>query len=163
MGELKKRAKNYFIYGAFAILWAGIFGVFSYMVLFLRVAGEKLLYAYILNIIFILVCLVADRMAFALLKRKKATLSRRGFRALLRRIFFTKYNMASFKSALYIFHVFTMILSQALIFNAPFEVSGSFHNYLHAIEPGLLLLVIFDIFIEQIASDDKQIGKLTGE
>jgi hypothetical protein len=160
MNKKRKSFINYTIYSLYALIWAGVYGVVTYFVLFRWVAGENMMLAYILNILFILLGLITDKKMLDYIKKKSA-ITEKNTRSILHHLLFTKYDLVSLKSSLYMFHIFTMIATRALAFNTSIEVSESIQNYLHAMDYVLLLLVVFDIFIQQITSDDRQIKSLT--
>jgi len=155
----KKPVISYFLYTAYAVSMAAIYGLFTYFGVFARGTDGFALRTYIWNLVLITLVLLVDRRYLAKLKKStegKKTTSRR----------YKLVHFISFKASLYLFYMFALALSRLLLLldfeTLRWEVEAlyDFRSYLLSIEYGLILLVAADKFIDQFSKDKKQMRNI---
>jgi len=146
-------------YILYTVLSAAVYGFFAFFVIYRGLSGKVMLNAYLWNIVFIIAILIADKAANDILLSKEITITKSNyFFAILIHVF----SFISFKTTLYFFYAFVLIVSRISILE-PALISEDFRNFVLAIEYCLILVVVFDKFIEHLLKDDKRIKKITAK
>ena len=147
---------TYIVYSLFS---AGIYGLAAFFVIYRGLAGGVMLYAYLWNIGFITIGLVLDKITNDVLLSKGLVITKRNyFFVMLAHML----SFISFKTTLYFFYTFVLIVSRVSIL-APNLVSDDFRNFVLSIEYCLILVVVADKFIEHLKSDDQKIRRISAK
>ena len=118
-----------------------------------------MLYAYLWNIGFITAGLVLDKITNdVLLSRELVITSRNYFLVMLTHLL----SFISFKTTLYFFYTFVLIVSRVSILE-PNLISDDFRNFVLSIEYCLILVVVADKFIEHLKSDGQKIRRISAK
>lgn len=138
-----------------AVAFAGLFGLVSYFVIYLRLADSYRLTAYIYNLIFLTAILLLDKAIDNLLEKKGLFASANGKikRFLARAIL--ALHLVSFKTGLYLFYIAMLVFSRISIL-APHLVERYDIGFIYSVEYGVLLLLPIDKFIELLTKDDRR-------
>jgi len=159
MGVGSNKGVQILLYIVHCTLVAAVYGVATFFVIHRSLSGGVLLYAYLWNIAFIVVLLVFDKLANdALLSKEFAVNSRNYLIAMV----VHSASLISFKTTLYLFYTFVLIVSRVSILE-PSLISSDLQNFVLPIEYCLILLVVFDKFIEHLMKDDKRIKRITAK
>jgi hypothetical protein len=155
------KIKILLLYGLEAIIATIIYGLFSYFVVFRILANEVMLYAYIWNIIFMLLFLGLERAPDLIVLSKgfsESKISRKLTKLLWLKLYLIDY--ISFKTTLYLFYLFILIMARISILD-PSLFSDNIRDFLFSIEYCLILLIVFDKLIDQVFKDEKRAKKIT--
>ena len=136
------------------LMWAVwfAFGHFWFsVIIFNNVAHRSLIAASVLNYALIIFFVIEDRVGDHFGHRLKAT-NRNGRQTAIRRMLRAYLTSVSFKTALYLFHIFVLVCL-AIDSIEPDFFSDDFSLYLLTIEYGLLVLVAGDTFMSQFMKD----------
>ncbi|MCL2580725.1 MAG: hypothetical protein FWE32_11980 [Oscillospiraceae bacterium] len=148
---------------AFYILYAGLagtlYGLFAFFVIYRGLAGGVMLNAYFWNIAFIILFLLFDKIANDILLSKEWVITRENY---LVAMIIHSASLISFKTTLYLFYTFVLIISRVSLL-APDLVSEEMRGFILPIEYCLILLVVFDKFIEYLLKDDVRVRKITAK
>ena len=155
----KKPAVSYFLYTLYAIIMAGIYGLFTYFGVFARGTDGFALRTYIWNLVLIAFVLLIDRRYLNKLKRSAEKRKAAGRKPKV-------LHFVSFKASLYLFYMFALTMSRLMLLldfeslRWEAEMLYHFRSYLLSIEYGLILLVAADKFIDQFTKDKKQMKEI---
>ncbi|MCL2296200.1 MAG: hypothetical protein FWC29_03855 [Methanomassiliicoccaceae archaeon] len=69
-------------------------------------------------------------------------------------------NFVSFKAALYLFYILILIISQ-VVEPDPALIGGDLETFVHVTKYSILLLVAYDLLIEQFSKDKRRMKKIT--
>jgi len=143
----------------YTLFWAILYGIFAFFVIYRGLAGSVMLAAYLWNIAFIIVFLVFDKIANDILLSDEMVITKNNYfvTALIHIASFI-----SFKTTLYFFYSFVLIISRISILE-PNLVPEDFRNFVLALEYCLILVVVFDKFIEYLLKNNKRIKKITAK
>jgi len=151
------KKKMLILSGLEAIIVATIYGLFSYFIVFRILAGEVMLYAYLWHIGIILVILLSEKLFEDSLMSddfwKKLPTEELAKSATKKE--FNRFGWVSFKTELYLFYLFVLVLSRVSILD-PTLIDENFMRFVFSIEYCLILLVVFDKLLEQFFKDDKK-------
>ena len=146
-------------YLLYTALSAVIYGLFAFFVIYRGLSGKVMLNAYLWNIAFIIVTLIADKVVNDILLAKETAITKSNyFIAIAVHVL----SFISFKTTLYFFYAFVLIVSRISILE-PALISDEFRNFVLAIEYCLILVVVFDKFIEHLLKDDKRVKKISAK
>ena len=137
-----------------AVIFAVLFGFFSYFVVYRWMAGGYRFSAYLYNLILITTLLTFDELADqALAKIDFSTGFSRPKNVLLVLLFVM--HLVSFKTGLYLFYIAMLIVSRISIL-APYLVDRYDSSFIYSVEYGILLLIPLDKFIELLTRDGRR-------
>ena len=139
------------------IFSAALYGVLAFFVIYRGLAGSVMLAAYLWNIAFIIMFLILDKVANDILLSDDVVITRKNYFVTILIHVFT---FISFKTTLYFFYSFVLIVSRISLLE-PNLIHGDFRNFVLALEYCLILVVVFDKFIEYLMKDNKRIKKIT--
>ena len=145
------------------VLWSNvIYGLIVYHV-FILLARHSLLYAYLGNLVLIILGLLIDAYTIKMLQSKKFIQqlkeekgAEKNYRVVKRIID----NFVSFKTALYMFYVFILIFSQIIVFD-PTLVGENISNFILANNYSILFLIAFDMLIKQFSEDKRKMKAIS--
>jgi len=154
--KIPSKATKLTLYALYSIFTAILYGYFMFGVfvrLTYHVDGFSKLHAYLINLFVIIVMLTADKLINNYLLTKYIPRRRNGF--------FTRFlyweSLVAFKTTLYLFYIFTLIISGVLTLEPQLMFSETFYGFVLSIEYGLILVVVFDKFIDHLTKDVKRI------
>jgi len=150
------KAVQLLLYILSALGTAALYGLFAFFVIYRGLAGGEMLRAYIWNIVCIIALLLLDRLTKEIEVPKGSAVSRKANS--IRRMFYAA-SFISFKTTLYFFYIFVLIVSRVSLLEPGLFVP-EFQRFALAIEYCLILLVAFDKFIEYLLKDDKRIQRI---
>ena len=147
-----------FVYIIQALFASVLYGLFAFFVIFRLIANEVVLYAYIWNVVFIALFLILDNFSYGTLiydvdAKKRNHIINFMLGAL---------NFVSFKTTLYLFYAFILIISRISLIE-PDLFNENFRGFVFSIEYCLILLVAGDKFIEHLLKDDERIRRLNAK
>jgi len=146
-------------YIVYSLFFAGIYGLVAFFVIYRGLAGGVMLHAYLWNIGFIIAGLVLDKITNAVLLSKELVITKRNY-------FFVMVahtlSFISFKTTLYFFYTFVLIVSRVSILE-PNLVSDDFRGFVLSIEYCLILVVVADKFIEHLRNDDQKVRRISAK
>ena len=145
------------LYGLYSLVSAAAYGYAAYVVIYLQLARESMLQAYLYNAGAIVAALVIDKIIQNYMLSEKFIVTREN-RALSRFLLFD--NLVSFKTVVYLFYTFILIASRVSIMQ-PELVSETFRGFVLSIEYCLILVVAFDKFIDHLSKDMARIRKIS--
>ena len=125
-------------------------GLFTYFVIYERLAEGHRLTAYLYNIAFIAVILIFDKIADYLMEKD--------IRPIFARLLFVTH-FISFKTALYLFYIVMLVVSRISILE-PDMIDRHQTSFIYSVEYGVVLLIPLDKFVELLTKDDKRIFKI---
>ena len=146
-------------YIIYSLLFACVYGLFAFFVIYRILAGGEMLHAYLWNIIFIILGLVLDKVVNNVLLSKELIITKRNYFFVMLTHFLS---FISFKTILYFFYTFVLIVSRISILT-PDLVSHDFRNFVLSIEYCLILVVVADKFIEHLKNDDQRIKRISAK
>ena len=149
-----KNYSRYVVTGLDYLLWAALFGVFTYIQW--HYLGGHGLNAYVNSILNISIALIIDKIRRNLIyKSLKAPLpeDEKELKAM------AKKDVGSLKTSLYLFYIFALVASHTLALDASINVSENIRSYFQTIEKGILVLFAIDNFLLNLVSDDKRSKK----
>jgi len=151
MPNMIKRVSSYICY---LLLSNVIYGLFVYHV-FTWLSGYSLRYAYFGNVLLIILGLVWDECSQRYLQSKKlaAQLNKEKDRELNQRVVsWIMESFISFKTALYLFYVFILIISQLIKFDLSL-LEENVTTFVSANDYSILLLIALDTMSTQFSND----------
>jgi len=130
-------------------------------------AGYSLLLGYFGNLALIIMALVMDEGTLKMLRSKELVMSikkekQKDIELALRLLKFLFDGFVSFKTVLYTFYVFILIVSQIIDFY-PSLINPALENFIHANSYSILLLIAFDQIIGQFSKDRGRIKEVSAE
>ena len=161
MSEKIKKLSKYLLY---IIITNLIYGVLLWYIC-TWLAKYSMVYAYLGNIVMIILGLLLDEIIPATYRSRKFTeqlKQEKNLKENLRIIRLQLDNFISFKTALYLFYILILVIAQIREF-APDLITGNLRNFILATEYSILLLVAFDALIKQFYDDRKRIEKIATE
>jgi len=153
------KTKDIAIYLIYALFPAVTYGFFAFFVIYRGLAGENMLYSYLWNILFIAVLISIDKFANDVLLSKDFVITKNNYivAAIIHTVSFI-----SFKTSLYLFYIFVLIVSRISIL-APDSIPPEFQNFVLSVEYCLILLVVFDKFLEYLMKDSVRIKRISSK
>ena len=149
----KLKLSDYFFYIIYSAFTATLYGVFVYFVIYRLLANGNMLYAYILNIISIVVFLFLDKLGNNQLLSKNLKIDNDA-------VWIYLTSIVSFKTTLYLFYAFILIVSRVSLLE-PELIDPEFQRFVLSIEYTLVLLVAYDKFFEHLIKDDQRLRKIS--
>ena len=151
-----KQARKYVLY---ALVSNVLFGILYYCV-FSWLSGFSLLYAYIGSLVLIFAGLWVDKYMMATISSQKLLAEIRRLNAAdqvknIRLLRWLVDSFVSFKTILFTFYLFVLIISQIVILD-PFLVSAKLNDFLTANSYGIVLLIAIDMIIMQFGQDRRE-------
>ena len=154
-----KQTGKYLLY----ILWSNIiYGLIVYYT-FIWLSGYSLLYAYFGNLALIVFGLAIDGYSQKLLQSKKLVVQLKedkNSEKNTRIVGMLIDSFVSFKTVLYLFYAFILIVSQIIDFY-PLLVSENVKNFISANNYSILLLIALDMLTRQFSEDRERMQKLS--
>jgi len=148
MQDKFKRAVKYVLYVVFS---SGLYGVILYFVS-TWLAGYSLLYAYLGNLVLIIIALASDNATF---KVYESVMQSKKHVEELRKSRFLRFQLdafVSYKTVLYMFYIVILLFSQ-IINSGLLLINENLMNYISINEYGILLLIAVDLLIGQFTKD----------
>jgi len=139
------------VFGAFG------FGSLSFWVVWIRLADENMLVAYIMNGIIILLLVVIDDKIRYYYMNRKPSFKKKSFLFFFDIFVVGKSDMGSWKTSLYLFYIFALVSSHILRLNPYINVSESIRNYFTTVGYGLIVLIAIDKFLNNFIEENKRI------
>ena len=156
MSKIPRKTVNALLYITESVVLACLFGLFSFYVIYRNIADGSPLYAYGLNLLFIVVILLLEkRIDSIMLSRNFAITPQTKRRTVIIEKTLYLAHMVSFKTSLYLFYIVILLVSRAAALE-PDIISDYIRTYIHSIEYCVLLLIPFDKFLEQVLKDEKR-------
>ena len=154
------KAKRLFFHIIEAVGITVFYGLFSYFVVYRLLADEVMLYAYLWNIGIIFTLLFIEKTTDVIVFSEDFLEFRKSApgRVFTKIFYFLGY--VSFRTELYLFYIFVLIGSRVSILE-PALISNNVQRFLFSVEYCLIVLIVFDKFIEQLFKDDKRVRKIT--
>ena len=153
------KTKDIILYIAFAMIPAAAYGLFSYFIIYTRLAGRSMLHSYLWNIAFIIAFLIFDKFTSDILLSKEFVITKKTyFIAGVMHVL----SFVSFKTAMYLFYIVVLIASRISIL-APDSVPYGLHGFVLSVEYCLILLVVFDKFIEYLLEDGVRMKRVSAK
>ena len=143
-------------YGVAAILMTAAFGFATYAIT-RGIAGDSLIFAYLLNIGYIFICLLIDTLLYAKMESKEFAVTQKNYKR-YKYAYLDSY--VSSKTTVYLFYIFVLIAGQLHYFN-PTLLSGEFGDYLESIKYCLVIVMALDKLIDHMFKDVKRINKIS--
>jgi len=158
---MNNKAVTYTIYLITSLIWALIYGVIAYFVIYRWIANGNMLVTYLGNIVFIVAILMLDEVGVRFSQTKNPTLTVEVFHKMgrLDKGFYLA-SLISFKSALYMFYIVALVLSRLTLLE-PDSIPFPVNNFLLSIEYGLVLLIASDKLIGQLRKDERRMMKIS--
>ena len=144
------------LYALYSLVVAAVYGLFAFFVIYRGLSGQVMLYAYFWNITFIVAFLLLDKLATETLLSKELVITKKNC---LIAGTIHMFSFISFKTTLYLFYSFILIVSRVSILE-PSLVNYDFQRFVFSIEYCLILVVAFDKFSEYLQKDDKRIQRI---
>ncbi|MCL2841075.1 MAG: hypothetical protein FWE05_09925 [Defluviitaleaceae bacterium] len=141
------------------IITAALIGLFSYHIIYLRLAGGQSFIAYLINLTFIATVLILDIIANKIMTKEGfMTKERTKLGHFFAQVLFAAH-FVSFKTALYLFYIVMLIASRTSILHPDF-VFSYITGFIYSVEYGILLLIPLDKFLELLTKDDRRILRI---
>ena len=144
---------GYVVTGLDYLLWAVLFGVFTYVQWLMGGHGFN---AYINSIINISVALIIDKIRRNMIyKNLEAPLpdDEKELKIM------AKKDVGSLKTSLYLFYIFALIASHTLAMDTGINVSDNIRGYFLTVEKGILVLFAMDNFLLNLVGDNERAKK----
>ena len=145
------------LYILHSMVFAAVYGIVSYFVVYRGLAGSDVLFAYLWHIVLIFVFLILDKIANAVLLSSELVINKENY--VLAAFVFTL-NSISFKTTLYLFYTFILIVSRVTLLY-PNPITYPFRGFVLSIEYCLILVVTLDKFIEHLTKDEQRIKRIS--
>ena len=161
MKEKLKQIGRFILY----IIWTNlVYGLILYFVC-IWLARYSLLYAYLGNLVLIIIGLAIDEYILRFLQSRKLIKelkNEKDFEKNYRAVQLMMDNFVSFKTALYVFYLIILVVSQIIVFNPELVPIGEdLGNFLYITEYSVLLLIALDMLSRQFSKDRARIGKIS--
>ena len=148
-------------YVLYALISNVIYGLIMYYV-YKWLVVYSLLYAYLGTLALIIIGLVWDELNHKLFLK---TMQKKEYAVQLEKDFiFRLYldSFISFKTIIYLFYLFVLIVSQIIKFN-PELVNENFANYVLSFEYGILFIIAFDMVVGQFLKDRERMKEISAK
>jgi len=156
---MSKKTTQITIYMLYSILSSVIYGAAMYFLIYQGLAGEAVLAAYLWNILFIIIFLILDKVINEFLLSKELVINKDTY--LAARIMHGL-SFVSFKTTLYLFYTFILIISRVSILE-PDLINDNFRYFVLSIEYCLILVVTFDKYSEYLLKDEQRIKRISAK
>jgi len=141
---------NYFLYTFYALVGAAAYGYTTYIAVYPLLLEGRILAAHVINFSLIIFMLVMDKVEQNMMHKRKITSKKNKFAKILRVAFL---GHISYKTAIYLFYIFILLLSVALKANIPIGFTDNFQSYIFVLDYGILFLIAVDVFIKHLKID----------
>jgi len=158
---MPKKLRKILKYVLFALISNVIYGLGMYYV-YKWLVGYSILYAYLGTLVLIIIGLIWDELnhkyyLWAMQTKEYAIQMEKSF---LFRLYLDAF--ISFKTILYLFYIFVLIVSQIIKFN-PAIVNESFGNFILSFEYAILFIIAYDMVIGQFSKDRARMKKISAK
>jgi len=159
-----KQISNYVLFILFSNVIYGLILWYSCTWL----AGYSLLYAYLCNLTLIVLGLALDEAILKsyqskkLVRQIKNLKNEKDVELNYRFTLWTIDHYVSFKAVLYLFYIFILIISQIINFSAA-AVGDDPGNFILVTQYSILLLVAYDLLVEQFFKDRERMKEVSGK
>jgi hypothetical protein len=161
---MKEKIKRILKFILFFIYTNAIYGLIVYFV-FTWLAGYSLLAGYLGNLVLIILGLTIDANMYKMLQSKKLVKelkddknSEQAYRYIQNLL----KNYISFKTALYLFYVIILVLSQVIVFY-PTLFNENISHFIMANNYSILILIAFDMLSSQFLKDKERKKEIAGK
>ena len=134
---------------------AALYGSLMYFAVYKYWIGVSALAAYLANIAFIILALASDKIINDFFLSKKFVITKKNYKIAR---FLQEDLSVSFKTAIYLFHTFILVISQMSANGFTF-MSEDFMAFALSIEYCVLLVIAIDTFIGHLAKDMERTAK----
>jgi len=143
------------------ILQAIGYGIAVYFAIYRLIAQENIFLTYLLNIVLIIIVLYLDSVAHSFASRRKNDV--REMYGIMNPVLKGIYLISQgfMRTSMYMFYIVILVLSRIAILRPdliPFGLSG----FIHSIEYGIILLIVFDKLKDLLDKDKKWYQKMFG-
>ena len=145
-------------YGLAAAITTVGFGILTYW-LTTEIAGDSIVFAYLLNVAYIFICLLVDSIIYAKMESKTFLLTKNNYKR-YKYAYFDSY--ISSKTMIYTYYIFVLVAGQLHYFDASI-LSGEFGDYLESIKYCLVIVMAFDKLIDHVFKDIKRINRISAK
>ena len=161
LGKLKAVGR-FVLYGFVACFLAVSYGYVTYPPMYALIVEGHVFQAYLFNLWTIMIFLLFDKMIMSKFIMSKiislrVLLSKNLLTKIIRACLLPKVGLMSFKSGLYLFYIYVLLMAKLVQSGTIVNVSDSFELYIITMEYGLVMLVAVDMFIKQIITDHGRI------
>ena len=153
------KTKDIVIYLIYAMFPAATYGLFAYFVIYRGLASENMLYSYLWNILFIIVLIGVDKFVNDILLSKEFVITKKNY---IIAVIIHAISFISFKTSLYLFYIFVLIISRVSIL-APGSIPSEFQSFVLSVEYCLILLVVFDKLLQFLSKDSVRIKRISSK
>jgi len=161
MTKKLKRIGSYFLYILYSNALYGL--ILWYTCTWL--AGYSLVYAYLGNLALIILGLLLDELTLRMYRSERTARDikkEKNPEKALRALSWLTDSFVSFKASLYLFYLLLLIISQIIEFN-PTLAGENLSNFILATKYSILLLVAYDLLLEQFSKDRKRMRELSAK
>jgi len=149
----KLKPLDYFFYIIYSTFTAILYGILVYFLIYRLLANGNMLHAYLWNIVSMVIFLFLDKLGTNQLLSKNLKVDGNT-------IWLYLTSMVSFKTTLYLFYAFILIVSRVSLLE-PGIIDPEFQRFVLSIEYTLVLLVAYDKFFEHLTKDDQRLRKIS--
>ena len=159
----KLRAVGRFVLYCFVACFLAVsYGYLTYPPMYELIAEGHVFVAYLFNLWVIMFLLLLDKIVMSRFVMSKIIslrilLSKNLLTKIIRACLLPKVGLMSFKSGLYLFYIYVLLMAKLIQSGTIVNVSDSFEQYILTMEYGLVMLVAVDMVIKQIITDHGRI------
>jgi len=137
------------------------YGLIVYFVIYRIIAQEDVFLTYLLNIALIILVLVLDTIAHGFAARRVSDIREMyaGMGAVSKSIYLL--SQGFMRTSMYMFYIVVLVLSRVAILRPEF-MPLELRDFVHSIEYGIILLIIFDKLKDLLAADKRWFQKMLG-
>ncbi|MCL2150047.1 MAG: hypothetical protein FWH51_03840 [Dehalococcoidia bacterium] len=147
-----------------SLLSIAVYGIGLYF-LTTWLAGFSLLLAYLANLVIIILGLTVDELGIRTYQSEKYVMRMKQEKDVEKSVSYLQRGLniaVSFKTDLYLFYIFVLIVSQIIDFN-PTLADEVFGNFIRIASHGILLLIALDMLIGQFTKDRGRMKELSAK
>jgi hypothetical protein len=138
-----------------------LYYVFTWLV------GYSLVHAYLWNLAFLVFALVIDEYMLKMFQSKKLVMQLKKEKNAEKNFRFIQWmidSFVSFKTILYVFYAFVLIVSQIIEFSsASVVITGDLENFILMTKYNILLLIAFDMIIGHFSKDKERTKNISAK
>ena len=155
---------HYLLYGFYALILAAIYGVGTYFSIYPLISQGYMLQAHIFNFVLIIISLLLDKIQYnMMIKRQNDTKLKQDKQSFIKRTLLSpNIGHISFKTSLYLFYFFVLIVSVVLQSSDFIDATDNLQNYIFTVEYGIMFLIAADMFIKHLVKDSQHILTMKG-
>lgn len=137
------------------------YGLIVYFVIYGIISREDVFITYLLNIALIILVLFLDTIAHSFASRKVSDIRElyAGMGAVSKAIYLL--GQGFMRTSMYMFYIVVLVLSRVAILRPEF-MPLELRDFVHAIEYGIILLIIFDKLKDLLTADKRWFQKMLG-